>query len=128
MEEALLYEYLVGPAGIAIGAAIIFRAVWTFFTTKVWPVAVKWLDDQNQHMENLLSSHEEDRIVFKESIMCINESLVQMTSSTKDIDRNLNKVITDLSEVKQNLNEVRAVQLNKLIKSDPEPNEKLALL
>lgn len=114
MDTAVIFEYLVGPAGIAVGSAIIFRAVWSFLTGQVWPVAVAWLQDQNKHMESLLASHQEDRELFKNTVMYQNECLIRISAKSEEIDRELKKVGAEVAEIRQNVSDVKSVQLHQI--------------
>lgn len=102
MAEALIsiFPLLIGPAGgfiivVCILAALLY-GIWVGVQRFVVPVIKLWFEKQEQHIEKLMASHEEDRKVFREAIDILSTKLGIIDKKVETIEQKVEQLVDDL--------------------------------
>lgn len=92
-----ILEMIAGPLGGFIFLVVLFAGLcfgcYKLLDKHVLPAIQGWLQKQDERFEKIMTSHEEDRTVFKESV----EKLTERLDVT---DNKVNILVRDLDEIK----------------------------
>ncbi len=101
MDTQLILESIAGPAGAVIALGIVTYTGWSFFSNKVWPLAVDWVQGQKDHMESIIKSHEEDRKSHAEDREVFREAMLRISSRQASIDQSIAEVKVEVKSIKE---------------------------
>jgi len=92
METELLHM-IIGPAGAVCTMAIVLAAVWRFAVTRLWPFLTAYVDRQQTNLERLMTAHDDDRTLFR-------DSMEKLWVAHKEIHSDVDDIKTDIKELK----------------------------
>lgn len=95
MIESLLVG-ATGPMGAVCVLLLILIGIYKLVSTHAVPLAVKYVDNQQSNMKEILDEHREDRKVFTSSIQILAKRQDKIEDTVEDIKTDVKKIMEKL--------------------------------
>jgi hypothetical protein len=92
MVEGLL-SAAVGPFGGVACLLLVLIGLYKLITLHGLPVAIKYVENQQANMKEILSEHKEDRKVFSSSIQILAKRQDKIEDAVEDIKTDVKKLL-----------------------------------
>lgn len=92
MIEGLLAA-AIGPFGAVAVLLLVLIGLYKLTVSHGLPVAVKYVDNQQANMKEILSEHKEDRKVFTSSIQILAKRQDKLEDAVEDIRTDVKKIM-----------------------------------
>lgn len=92
MIEGLL-SAAVGPFGAVAVLLLVLIGLYKLTVSHGLPVAIKYVENQQSNMKEILSEHKEDRIVFTSSIQILANRQDKLEDAVDDIKTDVKKIM-----------------------------------
>lgn len=92
MVEALIAG-ATGPMGAICVLLLVLVGLWKLLVSHGLPVAVKYVENQQANMKEILSEHKEDRKVFSSSIQILAKRQDKIEDAVEDIKTDVKKLL-----------------------------------
>ena len=95
MIEGLLAA-AIGPFGAVAVLLLVLIGLYKLTVSHGLPVAIKYVDNQQANMKEILSEHKEDRKVFTSSIQILAKRQDKLEDAVEDIKTDVKKIMEKL--------------------------------
>lgn len=95
MIEGLL-SAAVGPFGAVAVLLLVLIGLYKIVTVHGLPVAIKYVDNQQANMKEILDEHREDRKVFTSSIQILAKRQDRIENTVEEIQTDVKKIMEKL--------------------------------
>ena len=92
MVESLLVG-ATGPMGAVCVLLLILIGIYKLMSTHAVPLAVKYIDNQQANMKEILGEHQKDREVFTSSIQILAKRQDAVEDSVEEIKTDVRKIM-----------------------------------
>jgi hypothetical protein len=92
MIEGLLAA-AIGPFGAVAVLLLVLIGLYKLTVSHGLPVAIKYVENQQNNMKEILSEHKEDRIVFTSSIQILAKRQDKLEDAVDDIKTDVKKIM-----------------------------------
>jgi len=109
MDVLALLQLIAGPMGALILLAVLLGAIgyggWKVLTEHLLPGIKTWMTKQDKRFEDIMNSHEKDRIAFMDAIGIIDGRLQDVENDVSEIKHGMNGS-THIKRLKKGIEEV----------------------
>ena len=95
MLEQLIAAAL-GPFGALAVLMLVLYGVWKFATTQAFPLAQKYVENQQDNIKEILKEHRKDKEVFESTIS-------QLAKRQDSVESDLDDIKTDIKIIKERM-------------------------
>jgi hypothetical protein len=95
MIEGLLAA-AIGPFGAVAVLLLVLIGLYKLTVSHGLPVAIKYVDNQQSNMKEILEEHKEDRKVFTSSIQILAKRQDKLEDAVEDIKTDVKKIMEKL--------------------------------
>ena len=82
-----------GPMGAVCVLLLILIGIYKLTSTHAVPLAVKYIDNQQANMKEILGEHQKDREVFTSSIQILAKRQDKIEDTVEDIKHDVKKIM-----------------------------------
>jgi esterase/lipase len=93
MVETLIAAAL-GPFGALAIMMLVLYGVWKFVTTQAFPLAQKYVENQQENIKEILKEHKKDREVFESTI-------ASLSKRQERVEEDIDAIKTDIRFIKE---------------------------
>ena len=95
MLETLITAAL-GPFGALAVMMLVLYGVWKFVTTQAFPLAQKYVENQQENIKEILKEHRKDREVFETTIS-------SLAKRQERVEVDIDDIKTDIKIIKERM-------------------------
>lgn len=95
MLETLITAAL-GPFGALAVMMLVLYGVWKFVTTQAFPLAQKYVENQQENIKEILKEHRKDREVFETTI-------ASLAKRQERVEVDIDDIKTDIKIIKERM-------------------------
>ena len=95
MLESLITAAL-GPFGALAVMMLVLYGVWKFVTTQAFPLAQKYVENQQENIKEILKEHRKDREVFETTI-------ASLAKRQERVEVDIDDIKTDIKIIKEKM-------------------------
>jgi len=95
MLESLITAAL-GPFGALAVMMLVLYGVWKFATTQAFPLAQKYVENQQENIKEILKEHRKDREVFETTI-------ASLAKRQERVEVDIDDIKTDIKIIKERM-------------------------
>ena len=93
MELLPIIQAATGPAGAIVVLLLVLIGLYKLSVSHALPVAMKYVENQQANMKEILSEHKEDRKIFSSSIQILAKRQDKIENTVEEIQTDVKKLL-----------------------------------
>ena len=89
-----LFTAAMGPFGALAALLLVLLGAYKFVTTQAFPLAIKYVDNQQENIKEILKEHRKDREVFETTIS-------SLAKRQERVEEDIDAIKTDIRFIKE---------------------------
>ena len=93
MELLPIIQAATGPAGAIVVLLLVLIGLYKLSVSHALPVAIKYVENQQSNMKEILNEHKEDRKIFSSSIQILAKRQDKIENTVEEIQTDVKKLL-----------------------------------